>query len=214
MKEVLPASTKYLPKPQPFFQMKVFSVLSAIFLAGSSQAAVFDFDLQGRAGAGLLPGNELHTINGTPGSGGEILAGISYNDVSNVLTINIGWGVGNGFANLTGNAVAGHIHGLTASSAPASFNQTASVRYGLDNLSGWNNSASFGGFSGTVNINQADEAALFAGNLYINVHTTANGPGEIRGQLVVVPEPIHAAGALVGALGIVGWIRRSRAARA
>jgi hypothetical protein len=190
--------------------MKASTILSSMLVAFATQAAVFDFDLQGRAGFGLLSGNELHTVNGTPGSGGETGLGIFYNDVSNLLTINIGWGSGNGFTDLTGNATAGHIHGLTSGSAPTSFTQTATVRYGLDSLAGWNNSASNGGFIGTVTISEADEAALFAGRMYINVHTSSNGPGEIRGQLTAVPEPGETVAAVSVALGLFAVGRRFR----
>src|SRR5262245_35423224 len=81
-------------------------------------AAILQFDLIGKAGTGLLPGNENGTVLGTPGSGGEISGGITFNDVTNVLTLNTGWGTANGFTNLTGNATAGHLHGPTASAAP------------------------------------------------------------------------------------------------
>ena len=89
----------------------------------SAEAHMISFDLVGKAGAGLLSGNQNQPINGTPGSGGESGSGIVFNDQTAVLTINVAWGSGNGFTNLTGNATAGHIHGPTASSAPASFNE-------------------------------------------------------------------------------------------
>jgi hypothetical protein len=179
-----------------------------VLAASNASAAILFFDLQGRGGAGLLPGNENHAINGTPGSGGEIGAGITFNDVTNVLTINVGWGSGNGFSNLTGNATVGHIHGLTANGGVASFTQNAGVRYGLDNLPGWNNNAVNGGFIGTVNINAVDVQALLDGRMYINVHSAANGAGEIRGNLVLVPTPGVAA--MMG-LGGLALARRRRA---
>jgi len=53
---------------------------------------------------------------------------------------------------------------------------------------------------------------LFAGNLYINVHTVTNPGGEIRGQIQVVPIP--AAFWLFGSglLGLVGIARRKKGA--
>jgi D-alanine-D-alanine ligase-like ATP-grasp enzyme len=50
-------------------------------------------------------------------------------------------------------------------------------------------SATAGGFSGTTTLTATNEARLLAGTLYINVHTSTNGGGEIRGNLVAVPEP-------------------------
>jgi hypothetical protein len=180
--------------------------LALVSTAGIAQATIFQFDLLGKGGAGLLSTNENGVINGAPGSGGEIGAGIFFDDSTNVLTVNVGWGSANGFTNLSGNATVGHIHGPTASGGVASFTQNAGVRYGLDNAPGWNNSASAGGFIGTRTILAGDVAALFAGRFYINVHTSANTPGEIRGNLVLVPTP--SAAAVLGLVGLAGLRRR------
>ncbi len=150
-------------------------------------AEIIQFDFRGSVGNGLLAGNEPGAIVG--GSGGEIGTGVTFDDQTRNLTLNFGWGTGNGFANLTGNASAGHIHGPTASGGTAAFTQTAGVKYGLDSLAGWNSNAANGGFSGTVNILATDVAALLNGQFYVNVHTAANGSGEIRGFLTAVPEP-------------------------
>src|SRR5215218_8417684 len=90
-------------------------------LASSASATIIQFDLIGKAGTGLLSGNENFTINGTPGSGGERGAGISFNDATNVLSMDYGWGTANGFTNLSGTASGHHIHGPTASGGAASF---------------------------------------------------------------------------------------------
>ena len=182
-------------------------LLSTVLLSAlvQAQASTIQFDLLGKAGAGLLAGNENGTVNGTPGSGGEVGAGILFDDVLNQLTLNIGWGVANGFANLTGTTTGGHLHAPTASGGVAAFTQNAGVRIPLDGLAGWNTSASSGGFSGTVAIAPGDVAALLNGQFYLNVHTSMNGGGEIRGNLVAVPEPssllLVAAGAGVLLMG-------------
>ena len=150
----------------------------------SSHAHMIAFDLAGKAGPGLLAGNENGTINGTPGSGGEVGTGIVFNDQTRVLTINVAWGSGNGFTDLSGNAAAGHIHGPTTSGGTASFNENAGVMIGLNDKPGWNGSARNGGFSGSVTLTAQQVEFLFAGRLYINVHTPTNGGGEIRGNLV------------------------------
>lgn len=154
-----------------------------------TNAAIVAFDLQGTAGFGLLAGNETASIVGTPGRGGELLSGITFNDSNLQLTIDIGWGSGNGFVNLTGTATAGHIHGPTTSGGNASFTQTASPLFGLDGLPGWNPNATNGGFNGTITLTSTQAAELMAGRYYINIHTGLNSGGEIRGNLVVVPEP-------------------------
>jgi len=180
--------------------------VSLSVVATSASAAIINVDIVGKVGVGLLPGNENHGVtNG--GSGGEIGAGITFDDVSKLLTLNFGWGSGNGFTNLTGGASMGHIHGITPSPAPASFFENTGVTIGLNMLPGWNNNFSNGGFSGTVALNAAQEAALLSGSLYLNIHTNMNPAGEIRGNLVI-PEPttmlaIASMGALI--------LRRKRA---
>ena len=170
--------------------IKLLCSLGGLLLIGAwlnlANAAIIPFDLQGTAGFGLLPGNENPATTG--GTGGEIGAGIFFDDVTLQLTINIGWGSGNGFTDLTGDASAGHIHGITTDPAPTSFTENAGVLIPLSTLPGWNPSATVGGFSGTVTLTSEQASALPEGRLYINVHTAANPGGEIRGYLVV-PEP-------------------------
>jgi hypothetical protein len=152
--------------------------------AGPSNAAIVLFDLQGNAGNGLLPGNENPAVNG--GSGGERGSGISYDDASNILTLDIGWGSGNGFADLTGPVTVAHIH----DAGGPSFSSNGPPLFTLHSLAGFNTSATSGGFAGTVQFaNEQQEQNLLAGHYYINIHTAANGAGEIRGNLTAVPEP-------------------------
>lgn len=166
-------------------------------------AAIVLFDLQGKAGAGLLPGNENPAVTG--GTGGEIGGGISYNDVTNLLTINVGWGSVNGFTNLAGAVNNSHIHGATASSGTASFLENAGVLFNLPRV---DSTANAGSISTSVTLTEPQEAELLAGRYYINVHTTANGGGEIRGNLVAVPEPGRAL--LAGIGGFMLALRRRR----
>ena len=116
--------------------------------------------------------------------------------------------MGNGFTDLTGPAVAGHIHGVTAGIAPTSFGQNAPVLIGLDGLAGFNGSATNGGFSGSVTLNAANVANLYAGQLYLNFHTAAYPAGEIRGTLLPVPEPQTYALMLGGLVAVVAYARR------
>jgi CHRD domain-containing protein/PEP-CTERM motif-containing protein len=55
----------------------------------------------------------------------------------------------------------------------------------------------------------AQLANLLAGNLYFNVHTSDHAGGEIRGQVLIVPEPgTWLLGILGCALGYLVWRRR------
>ena len=189
-------------------------IIGALFLFAplhNSNAAIVSFILDGNAGLGLLPGNENPSPT-TGGTGGLGSGGISYDTVTNVLSIDIVWGSANGFTDLTGDVTASHIHGLTAP-PPTGFSENAGVLYPLHTLSGFNISATSGGFTGTVGIQELHEASLLAGQTYINVHTAVNPGGEIRGQLVVNPVPVPAAVWLFGSglLGLIGIARRKKA---
>jgi len=68
---------------------------------------------------------------------------------------------------------------------------------------------------GIQNAEAAFIAAIVNGQSYFNIHTAANPGGEIRGQLAAVPLPaalpLFATG--LGALGLLGWRRKRKAAQ-
>ena len=74
------------------------------------------------------------------------------------------------YSGLTGPATAAHIHGIAAAGANAPpmipFAQPASP------------------IKGSATLTDAQVAALTSGQLYVNIHTAAHPPGEIRGQIV------------------------------
>ena len=92
-------------------------------------------------------------------------ANVTYDTVSKQLS----WTVT--FSGLTGDATAAHFHG------PAGPGETAKVLVPIGNKP-----ASPATGSATLTDEQA--ADLLAGRWYINVHTAANRPGEIRGQVL------------------------------
>lgn len=89
-------------------------------------------------------------------------------------TMEITWSIN--FEGLTGPAVGMHFHG------PAGFGENNGVVVGIDELT----PPVVGG--ATLTAEQMD--LMQSGQLYLNVHTAANPPGEIRGQVVKAPGPV------------------------
>ena len=158
---------------------------------------------------GLSPQNES-TKPASTASGGEMSGGISYDDVTNVISFDFGYGSAHGFSDLNSDWNGGvHIHGNGTNTAlfPAN-NANAGVIYDLASSHTASGTRS-GRVTGTRTISETHEGWLFNNQLYINVHTATLGGGEIRGQLVIVPEP--GALTLLAGAGMVAMIRRRRA---
>ncbi len=192
---------------------KTILVLLAFATAHTSQAAVISYNLIGKAGPGLLFLNEPSVVSG--GSGGEVGAGIFFDDVSKVLTINVAWGSANGFSDLTTAATNAHVHTTAAdfgNTASGNWTDTGSVVFGLTaSPFTYNASASAGSISGSIVLTAAQEASLANSRYYINVHTLApNNGGEIRGFLTPVPEPAST-GILLGTAALLAGRRRRNA---
>jgi hypothetical protein len=73
------------------------------------------------------------------------------------------------YSGLTGPATAAHFHG------PAEAGKNAAVAVPIANPTP--------SFEGSATLTDAQAADLLAGRYYVNVHTDANKPGEIRGQV-------------------------------
>ena len=134
----------------------------------------------------------------SPATGNEIGAGITFDDVTKVLSWDIGYGSDDGFVDLLDNWTNAHIHGPIAVQYPSP-NTGAGVRVGLPHTAG--STTLTGRFTGSTTLSAADEVSLLDNLLYINIHSAFSTGGEIRGQLVpVVPEPTTA---IMFALGSV-----------
>ena len=77
------------------------------------------------------------------------------------------------YENLSAGATGAHLHG------PASTSQAAGVLQGLGAPSGTS-----GALTGVLTLTDDQKAHVLAGNVYVNLHTSANPGGEIRGQVV------------------------------
>ena len=183
----------------------ILTAVVSLAFALQSNAALFNFDLQGIAGFGLLPGNEPIATGGT---GGEIGAGVFYDNVAKLLTVNIGWGSSQGFTDLTSTASASHIHGPTAAVNGSGFTQTAGVLFSLTRSSSAVTGGTFTTPSSTITLTAAQETDLLNGKYYVNIHTANNGSGELRGFIVPVPEPSSVLLGLLGGVSLLAFRRR------
>jgi hypothetical protein len=145
--------------------------------------------------AALLPGNEVPP-NVTPAFG-FIMVDLH----TDMTTLD----VAETFNNLTAAATAAHIHCC----APAGTNASVALPF-----VGFPNTVS-GTYTHTFNLNTdltgitpaTFIAGLQTGNAYANVHDATFPGGEIRGQLVAVPEP-HSLVVLGGCLLALALLRR------
>ena len=141
---------------------------------------------------------------------GDVLgAGITYDDVTNVLTFDFGYGSAFGFSDLQSDWNGGvHIHGNGTNTAlfPA-VNANAAVIYDLAS-SHVASGPRDGRVTGTRTLAAAHETWLFDNQLYVNIHTINLPGGEIRGQLVVTPEPGSAAALLLASAAMLARRRR------
>src|SRR5436853_4607354 len=104
--------------------------LALVVLCGGllgTSAAIFDFDL---GPLGLNGANERPSPVVTAATGGEIASvpSMSLNTSTHQLFVNYGWGIANGYTDLTSPFTFTHIHG------PADLNTAATVLYDLTSL--------------------------------------------------------------------------------
>ncbi len=168
-------------------------VSTLLLAAGPASADIIDFTVD------LDAAQSLATGEATPGSTGSGTGTLQLDTDTGIVSYDISWG------GTQGAEIFAHLHG------PAAPGATNPARYFLDN----------GGSSGSYNASvmltdpveigpaaypiqdQIDD--LIAGLWYVNVHTTHSVGGEIRGQILALPEPGVIA---LAALGLVALARR------
>ena len=165
--------------------MKILISLSAAALIGTvitSPAATIVFNF------GLDADQEVPTptLGGATPSGS---ATVTLDDVTGAVSIS------GSYTGLTSNTSGSHLHGLAAPGA------TAGVLIGFGNSGGTS-----GTFSGSGTLEAMEIEGMKNGLTYLNIHTTNNGSGEIRGQ--VVPEPSALALLPVALLAALGRRRK------
>jgi hypothetical protein len=198
-------------KRNPPLLKKILVPALAIGLAPCVHATIFDYQAN-------LTGPSESPPNASPGTG---FADVQYNNSAHTLSLNIS------FSGLTGTTTASHIHAATASPGTG----TAGVATTTPYFAGFPIGVTSGTYVNTLDLTQASSynpayvtanggttasaeaalaAALAADEAYLNIHTSTFGGGEIRGFLVLVPEPSSLVLLGLTAAGLA-WQRRRRA---
>jgi hypothetical protein len=202
------------------FATPVFIAICAIaatsFVAPmTSEAAPLTFEA-------ILSGANEVPSNASPGTG---LATIVLDPTAQTLQVNAT------FSGLTSNDVAAHIHCCAplgtnvgvATTLPAFSGFPLGVTSGTYTsptfdltLAGIYNPAFVTLEGGLAQAEAALIAGIEGGQTYFNIHTVNFGGGEIRGQLSPVPLPaaLPLFATSLGALGLLGWRRKRKAALA
>ncbi len=188
----------------------LLAVLGLSIWSNAASADIIHFRLTGLGGDGLLASNVHPHTPTNPGSGGIGVSGIFIDTETNTLHVDVAWGSGNGFSDLSSNVVMLHLHGFTANPAPASFNElNPNVIINLGNSLNFDGSATNGSMVDDFFVSNAEIQGMVEGRSYINVHTSENPDSELRGYLVVaVPEP--ASGGLLLLAGVMALRFRRR----
>ncbi|MBW2397186.1 MAG: CHRD domain-containing protein [Deltaproteobacteria bacterium] len=162
-------------------------------LRRSIQVAAIAIVIAGPAAAVVVPlsaamnGAQANAGGGT-GSPGTGSATITFDTGTNMLTWSVTW------SGLLGTPTLMHFHG------PALPNQNAGAQVGIG--------VAGPPVVGNAALSAGQAADLLAGLWYLNLHTTAFAGGEIRGQVLSVPEPTTLA--LVGGGLFLLAVRRRR----
>jgi len=193
----------------------VMAVTGLVMVTGAASAAVTEFDFEGNAGSGLLPGNQVGPVV-SDAIGSEIGNSLLFDDETNTLSFSFE------FSGLSGglfNAASG-IHFHIADPGDDPFNQNGGIALNLNSgtdanvtidtpLLATDGSVTSGTVTGSAILSGTQIDDLFDGKFYLNIHSGDFTGGELRGNLVVVPAPATAGMLLLA--GLAGHRRRRSA---
>ncbi len=173
-----------------FLSLKWLAVplLGASFLVSTARADILTFGVE-------LDGFQEIPPNSSPGVGDAELTLDTSSGYVNIAAN------GGSYADLLGNSSAVSING------PAGYGTNAAVILALTLASPGTQS---GTFSGNGTLSSANMTAMINTDTYINLRSNVYPSGEIRGQIVLIPEPSSIALVALGSLGGFLVIRRRR----
>ena len=190
----LPKTIKSMNKP-----LLPLIAVGLLALAQGSFAATEDFNVS------LDSAQENNPLDTSSATG---VGTLTFDTTLNTLTFN------NNFqwSGLSADSTLSHIHGpaLPSLSAGVLYNLTPTYTQVGPGIRQGTFSGTLSLVDGTGNFTIAQQVSqLENGQWYLNIHSTAFPGGEIRGQIVLVPEPSMLALLGLGAGGLVwGWRRR------
>jgi hypothetical protein len=174
----------------------ILAILLSMACVVSLRAEIFQIGLLD----GKLDGTQETPPNGSTATAGEVGNGITYDNSTMTLNVNVAYGLF-GFSPLTGDFTATHIHqGVVGQPGPVVIPLTATA-----------NDTHSGLIQNSVVLTPALETALFADDLYLNIHSTLFPNGEIRAQLIPTSVPEPTTWAIVGT-GLAGLLMLRRRA--
>lgn len=209
-----------LPTADTMKKTTLLLVAALVAPLTTSQAAVFSAALSPGPGLALNLGTTTYTrdhgigLSGLNepgqfigvGSGNVVGSGMTYDDISNTLTFDFAYGSAFGFTDLAGDLTTMHIHGPGSVNFPDA-NTNGPVIFNLA-TSHTASGLRSGRFTGSATLSEANETLLLNNQLYVNIHSLAQPGGEIRGQIILVPEPSAALLGLIGGAVLVARRRR------
>jgi len=172
------------------YVLSVAAVATAFLLTNTTYATIYIFDAN-------LDGPSESPANASPGTG---FAQVTFDDIANTMNVNVT------FSGLVGTTTASHIHAATtlpgtgtagvATTTPTFAGFPLGVMSGTYNntldmtmASSYNSAYITANGNTTASAEAALLAAMLADKTYLNIHSSVFGGGEIRGFLVLVPEP-------------------------
>lgn len=169
--------------------LSLFLLLAALAPISRAQLVMFEAH---------LTGSQETPSNASAGTG---FATASLDLATDLFIFSDSW------SGLSAPDTATHIH------APAPPGTSASVIIPFTAANGFVAGLTSGSVSYTNTLTPTQASQLLAGLFYVNVHTTVFPGGEIRGQLLAVPEPATYGVGGIALLGLLAAGRRIRSAR-